>query len=51
MFSAISESRKVGTMLPVRAPGDIEYLVKESEVITGHPGRNSSFRAPIVSST
>ena len=39
MFSAINESRKVGTMLPVRAPGDIEYLVKESEVITGHPGR------------
>jgi hypothetical protein len=38
MVSAISEGRKVGAMLPVRAPGDIEYLVKESEVITGQPG-------------
>ena len=51
MFSAINERRKVGTMLPVRAPEDIEYLVKESEVITGHPDASSSFRAPIVSFT
>jgi hypothetical protein len=26
-------------LLPVRTPEDIEYLVKESEVLTGHSGR------------
>ncbi|MES2051200.1 MAG: hypothetical protein V4455_04510 [Pseudomonadota bacterium] len=26
-------------LLNVRAPGDIEFLVKESEVLTGKPGR------------
>lgn len=39
MFTAIHHGRKFDTMLPVRAPGDIEYLVKESEVITDQPGR------------
>lgn len=26
-------------MLPVHTPQDIEYLVKESEILTGHVGR------------
>lgn len=26
-------------LLPVRTPEDIEFLVKESEVVTGHAGR------------
>jgi hypothetical protein len=28
-----------GGLVPVRTPRDLEYLVKESEVITGKPGR------------
>ena len=28
-----------GGLIPVCTPADIEYLVKESEVVTGHPGR------------
>lgn len=28
-----------GGLIQVRTPADIEYLVKESEVITGNPGR------------
>ena len=39
MFIAIHDAQTFESMLPVRAAADIEYLVKESEVITGHPGR------------
>jgi hypothetical protein len=39
MFAEIHNSQQFDKMLPVQAPGDIEYLVKESEVITGQPGR------------
>ena len=28
-----------GALVPVRTPRDLEYLIKESEVITGKPGR------------
>jgi len=28
-----------GGLIQVCTPADIEYLVKESEVVTGHPGR------------
>ena len=39
MLTAIKDHRAVDSMLPVRAAADIEYLVKESEVVTGQPGR------------
>ena len=39
MFTAIRAGQDFGSMLPVRAAADIEYLVKESEVVTGKPGR------------
>jgi len=39
MFTSIKEHAAHHTMLPVRAAADIEYLVKESEVMTGRPGR------------
>ena len=29
----------LGRLIQVCAPADIEYLVKESEVVTGNPGR------------
>lgn len=32
-------STRAAPLLPVRAMSDIEYLVKESEVLTGQPGR------------
>lgn len=32
-------SREIGTMVNVRAAEDIEFLVKESEIITGRLGR------------
>ena len=31
--------RVAALLLPVRAPEDLEYLVKESEIVTGRPGR------------
>lgn len=39
MFAANYDGRQFDSLLPVRAPEDIEYLVKESEVMTGQPGR------------
>lgn len=39
MLTAISNASQSRAMLPVHAPTDIEYLVKESEVITGQAGR------------
>ena len=39
MFSARQAAVDVESLLPVRATADIEYLIKESEVITGAPGR------------
>ena len=39
MVAEIQNGQKFDKMIPVQAPGDIEYLVKESEVITGQPGR------------
>lgn len=29
----------IGVLIQVCSPADIEYLVKESEVVTGNPGR------------
>ena len=39
MFTAIENHRTRDALLPVQAAADIEYLVKESEVVTGQPGR------------
>jgi len=40
MHASILDRRpEVGGLIQVRTPADIEYLVKESEVVTGHPGR------------
>ncbi len=39
MFTAIRADQDFESMLPVRATADIEYLIKESEVVTGEPGR------------
>ena len=39
MFIAIHDGQEFDAMLPVHAAADIQYLVKESEVITGRPGR------------
>ncbi len=39
MILGTSERRETGSMLPVHAAGEIEYLVKESEIVTGKPGR------------
>ena len=39
MRTATHNSQKLGTMVTVRATEDIEFLVKESEVITGRLGR------------
>lgn len=40
MYGSILDRRPaVGGLIQVRTPADIEYLVKESEVVTGHPGR------------
>jgi hypothetical protein len=39
MFTATHQSHEAASMLRVRAAADIEYLVKESEVMTGEPGR------------
>jgi hypothetical protein len=39
MFTATEHQRTGGALLPVHAAADIEYLVKESEVVTGRPGR------------
>jgi hypothetical protein len=37
--SIIDRSPAVGGLIQVRTPRDIEYLVKESEVVTGRRGR------------
>jgi hypothetical protein len=37
--SILDRRPEVDGLIQVRAPADIEYLVKESEVVTGHPGR------------
>ena len=40
MYASIVDRRPgVGGFIQVRTPLDIEYLVKESEVVTGRPGR------------
>jgi hypothetical protein len=39
MSTATHISREIGSMVNVRATEDIEFLVKESEVITGRLGR------------
>lgn len=39
MSTATHNSQPLGAMVPVRATEDIEFLVKESEVITGRFGR------------
>jgi len=40
MYASIIDQRPaVGGLIQVRTPSDIEYLVKESEVVTGRPGR------------
>ena len=39
MFIGTNDRRETGPMLPVHAAGEIEYLVKESEIVTGRPGR------------
>ena len=35
----LNRPRKITPLLAVTAPEDIEFLVKESEVLTGQPGR------------
>jgi hypothetical protein len=40
MYASITDRHPaVGGLIQVRTPPDIEYLVKESEVVTGCPGR------------
>ncbi len=39
MLTIIEDSQSCEAMQPVRAAEEIEYLVKESEVVTGKPGR------------
>jgi len=40
MYTSIVDGHPaVGGLIQVRTPRDIEYLVKESEVVTGRPGR------------
>jgi hypothetical protein len=40
MYGAIVDSRATfGSLIKVRCTEDIEFLVKESEVVTGKPGR------------
>ena len=40
MYGAIVDFRAAfGGLIPVRSTEDIEFLVKESEVVTGKPGR------------
>jgi hypothetical protein len=39
MHILASTGRTTALLLPVRAPEDLEYLVKESEIVTGLPGR------------
>src|SRR5919106_950651 len=39
MFNTTEQHRTGDSLLPVHAAADIEYLVKESEVVTGRPGR------------
>lgn len=46
MYGAIINSRPVfGGMIQVQGLGDIPYLVKESEVVTGMPGRKFYVRS------
>ena len=37
--SILDRRRADGRLIQVRTPANIEYLVKEGEVVTGHPGR------------
>jgi hypothetical protein len=39
MFPTTPNSQRLGTLVPVHATEDIEFLVKESEVIAGRFGR------------
>ena len=40
MYGRIIDRRPaLGGLIQVRTPAEIEHLVKESEVVTGHPGR------------
>lgn len=39
MFATNHNRQKLDKMFPVQAPEEIEYLVKESEIVTGKPGR------------
>lgn len=39
MSTATYSSQRPGKLVPVRATQDIEFLVKESEIITGRLGR------------
>ena len=39
MVTATHNSHELGCLLRVPGTADIEYLVKESEVLTGRPGR------------
>lgn len=39
MFSATPNSRGVETMVAVHATEDIEFLIRESEIVTGRRGR------------
>ena len=39
MLIARQAALEVDSFLPVRTAADIEFLIKESEVVTGEPGR------------
>lgn len=39
MYTATHLARRAAPLLTVQAPEDIEFLVKESEVLTGRAGR------------
>jgi hypothetical protein len=39
MFAKIHHRQQSDRLFPVQAPEEIEYLVKESEILTGQPGR------------
>jgi hypothetical protein len=39
MHIRINHAARPPALLPVRDPADLEFLVKESELLTGRPGR------------
>ena len=39
MHIVCHSGRVAALLLPIRAPEDLEYLVKESDIVTGRPGR------------